>query len=104
MYIRVVYRLSGGTAAVLTHPKEQVVYASNAYLDLRDKLMDDNVLSGITRITLTPRDGSVVKGRQVVYRPNPLTKNRREFVPRKRIRGKVDPRQLSVRKCFAFCK
>ena len=78
------------------------MYASNAYLDLRDKLMDDNILSAIKRIILSKP--SVVRGRQVLYRPIPLKRHKKSYVPVKRIRKKVDPRQLSLRKCFAFCK
>ena len=102
--IKVAYALSGGTAALIHYPKDQVLYAGYVYLDLRDRLMDDNIITAITRITVSKRDGPVVKGRQVLYRPIPLRKNKKSYVPVKRIRKKVDPRQPSLRKCFALCK
>ena len=83
--------------------KDRVVYAGNAYLDLRDRLMDDNILSGITRITMRKHDGSLVRGRQVLHRPTPLKRSKKRYVPVRRIGKKVDPRQHSLKHCFKLC-
>ena len=95
--IKVAYALSGDAAALLHYPKDRFVYVGNGYLDLRDRLMDDNIISGITRIKLRKHDGSEVRGRQVLYRPIPLKRHKNSYVPVRRIRKKVDPSNHSLR-------
>ena len=103
VYIKVAYVLSGGTAAVLAYRKEQVVYASEVYYDLKDKLINENILTGNTRITIRKHDGSLLRGRQVLHRPRFYVKGKRCYVPVRRIGKKVDPRQHSLKHCFKLC-
>ena len=103
VYIKVAYGLSGGTAAVLTYRKEQVVYASEVYCDLKDKLINENILTGITRITIRKHDGSLLRGRQVLHRSRFYLKSKRCYFPVRRIGKKVDPRQHSLKHCFKLC-
>ena len=51
--IKVAYAVSGGTAALIHYPKDKILYAMYLYRDLFDRLMDDNIITAITRITVS---------------------------------------------------